>query len=190
MRVISPVRSALLRGTAAVIAASLYAHAGAQTARPAPEAPPTAAEQIAALIKARKPQEALARADDVLAKQPRNVQVRFLRAVLLGDLGRSAEAAAALESMTQDFPELPEPHNNLGVMLAGQGRYEQARAALQRAVAAAPDYVTAHENLGDLYLAMAADAYRQAAELDPKSGAIQNKLKLARELVARVPTIK
>ena len=190
MRLNSSVSSFLLRSAAAAITGLLCAHAGAQIARPAPEAPPTAAEQIAALIKARKPQEALARADEVLSKQPRNVQVRFLRAVLLSDLGRTAEAAAALESMTQDFPELPEPHNNLGVMLAGQGRYEQARAALQRAVAAAPDYVTAHENLGDLYLAMAADAYRQAAQLDPKSGALQNKLKLARELVARVPAIK
>jgi Flp pilus assembly protein TadD len=151
---------------------------------------PTPSEEIAALIKAGQLQRALERADAVLVKSPRDAQIRFLRAVVLGDLGKSAEATSALEALTQDFPELPEPHNNLGVLLAAQGRYEQARAALARAIEAAPDYVTARENLGDLYVAMAAETYRRAAELDPKSAGLSSKLAQTRELSARLRTAR
>ena len=171
------------------LAALLPLAARAQTTALPPPVP-TPSEEIAALVKSGQPQRALERADAALAKSPRDIQVRFQRAVILGDLGKTAEATAALEAMTQDFPELPEPHNNLGVILANQGRYEQARAALQRAIAAAPDYVTAHENLGDLYIAMAAEMYQQAAKLDPKAAAVQNKLKQARELSVRLRSIK
>jgi Flp pilus assembly protein TadD len=172
-----------------LVAMALPLCAPAQTGVP-PAPAPTPSEEIAALAKSGRLQRALERADAVLVKSPRDVQVRFLRAVILGDMGKTADATAALEAMTQDFPELPEPHNNLGVLLAGQGRYEPARAALQRAIAAAPDYVTAHENLGDLYVAMAAEMYSRAAQLDPKATAAQNKLKQTREFSARLRTIK
>ena len=151
---------------------------------------PTPSEEIRALMKAGQLQRALERADGVLVKSPRDAQVRFLRAVILGDMGKAPEATAVLEALTQDFPELPEPHNNLGVILANQGRYEPARAALQRAIAAAPDYVTARENLGDLYVAMAADVYQQALALDPKAAGLENKLKQTRELSSRLRSIK
>lgn len=173
-----------------VLAALLPLGAWAQTSELLPLPLPTPSEEIAALIKGGQPQRALERADAVLVKSPRDAQVRFLRAVILGDMGKTTDATTALETLTQDFPELPEPHNNLGVILANQGRYEQARAALQRAIVAAPDYVTAHENLGDLYVAMAAEMYQRATQLDPKAASLQNKLKQARELSARLRSIK
>jgi Flp pilus assembly protein TadD len=128
--------------------------------------------------------EALRRLDALLERSPRNVQARFLRAVLLGEAARSDEAAAAFEAMTQEFPELPEPYNNLAVIHAAAGRYEVARALLLRAIDVAPNYVTARENLGDLYLAMAADVYARALALDPGNAALERKLKLAREAAA------
>ncbi|HXF47432.1 MAG TPA: tetratricopeptide repeat protein, partial [Burkholderiaceae bacterium] len=129
---------------------------------------------------------ALARADDLLQKDPRNLQVRFLRGVILSDQGKTEQAVAAFEALTQDFPELPEPYNNLAVLYASQGRLEQARALLQRAIDAQPNYVTAYENLGDLYVALAVDSYQRALKLDPNNRAAQSKLALARDIGAKL----
>jgi Flp pilus assembly protein TadD len=137
-----------------------------------------------------KPDAALARADEVLKANPRDAQTRFLRGVILTDLKRSADAQAVFESLAQDFPELPEPLNNLAVLYAADGQYELARTTLQRAIAAQPNYVTAYENLGDLYVAMAADSYQRASKLDAKNRTAPAKLALARDFAARVRAVK
>lgn len=170
---------------AAIALAAVALTAAAQPVRTVPQAP-TAAEEITALTQQGQLEQALERAEAHLQKNPRDVQVRFMRGVLLSDLKRPTDAMAVFEAMTQDFPELPEPYNNLAVLHAAQGRYEQARSLLQRATAVQPNYVTAHENLGDLYMAMAAQAYEQALKLDAGNRALQDKLKLARETSARL----
>lgn len=161
------------------------ANAGAQPL-PTPAPAPTEAQQVEALVRERKFDDAIKRADEVLAKNPRNLQVRFLRAVVLSDIGKTAEATAAFEAMTQEFPELPEPYNNLAVMHAAAGRYESARALLQRAIDVAPNYLTARENLGDLHVAIAADAYAQALKLDPANATLKSKLQVARDVSAKL----
>ena len=131
---------------------------------------------------------ALKIADDFLATHPRDAQIRFLRAVVLGDLNRPEDAATALESLTQDFPELPEPYNNLAVIRANEGKLASAEHYLQLAISAQPNYVTAHENLGDLYIAMAAASYETALHLAPESSVLKTKLNLARELRSKLRT--
>lgn len=107
-----------------------------------------------------------------LQKNPQDPQMRLLRSRILDARGEKVEATAALESLTQEFPELPEPHNNLAVLYAGQGRLQDALASLHKAVAARPDYAVALENLGDLYLSMALQAFQQArSSLGPSAGA-------------------
>jgi tetratricopeptide (TPR) repeat protein len=71
-----------------------------------------------------------------------------------------------LQALIQEFPELPEPHNNLGVLLASQGQLEAAAASLQAAIQARPQYKIALKNLGDVYTAMAQDAYKKANQLE------------------------
>ena len=129
---------------------------------------------------------ALKIADEFLDTHPRDAQVRFLRAVVLGDLNRQQESVAALESLTQDFPELPEPYNNLAVIRASQGQFASAERYLQLAIAARPNYVTAQENLGDLYVSMAAASYEKASKLAPENGALKTKLNLTRELSGKL----
>lgn len=129
---------------------------------------------------------ALKIADEFLVTQPRDAQVRFLRAVVLGDLNRQEDAATALESLTEDFPELPEPYNNLAVIRANQGKFAAAEHYLQLAIAARPNYVTAQENLGDLYISMAAASYEQAVRLAPANGTLRTKLSLTRELSGKL----
>jgi Flp pilus assembly protein TadD len=141
----------------------------------------TETQDIEKLVRERKYDDALKRLDALLSTAPRNVQARFLRAVVLADTGRTAEAVAAFEAMTQEFPELPEPYNNLAVIHAAAGRYDPARALLLRAIDVAPNYVTAQENLGDLHLAMAADVYARALKLDPNNAALKAKLQVARD---------
>jgi Flp pilus assembly protein TadD len=148
--------------------------------------PRSEAAAIADLMQAGKSDQALKRADTYLADHPRDLQVRFLRAVTLIDLGRRDDAGEALVQLTQDFPELPEPYNNLAVLAAAQGRLERAEQLLQQSIAAQPNYITAHENLGDLYIAMAAAAYERASQLDPASSALKSKLALARDLTTKL----
>lgn len=159
-----------------------------------PDAPPrsdprtvtTAVEQAARLIKERQPQAALASLETALKRHPRDPQLRFLYGVVLAEQNRADDAIGVFEQLTQDFPELPEPHNNLAVMLAGRGELDRARSALENAVRALPAYALAQENLGDVYVRMAARAYERAGQLDPRSSAARTKLALARELVLRL----
>jgi len=173
---------------AAVVCAFLLvasARAGAQ--QPAPAS--TAAE-VAKLMKAGKHDEALARADARLKDNPRDAQVRFMRGVILTEQGKTVEASTTFERLIQEFPELPEPYNNLAVLHAAQGRYESAYRLLQQALAAQPNYLTAYENLGDLHLSMAEQAYDKALALDGNNRVVKAKLEIARELNARIRAVR
>ncbi|MEP6609074.1 MAG: tetratricopeptide repeat protein [Burkholderiaceae bacterium] len=146
---------------------------------------PTPLEEVRRLIATGDRKQALARADQHLAKNPRDAQMRFVRGVILTDLSDTASARAAFQQLADDFPELPEPYNNLAVLYAADGQLERARTALELALLAKPDYATAHENLGDVYLQMAAEAYQRAATLQPTNKAVSAKLGLAREIVTK-----
>jgi tetratricopeptide (TPR) repeat protein len=146
----------------------------------------TIAEQASRLIREGKPNDALRTLEDALKQAPRDPQLRFLYGVALAETGRKTDAAEVFEQMTQDFPELPEPYNNLAVMYAASGELERARTALENAVRALPGYALGHENLGDVYLRMAARAYQKAGDLDPRGTSGKQKLMLTRELLERV----
>jgi len=148
--------------------------------------PRSEAAEIADLMRAGKSEEALKRADAFLGTRPRDLQVRFLRGVILVDLGRPQDAQQVMEQLSQEFPELPEPYNNLAVLAAAQGGLERAERLLQQALNAQPNYVTAQENLGDLYAAMSVAAFERAAKLDPSSAAVKSKLALARDLSSKL----
>jgi tetratricopeptide (TPR) repeat protein len=110
--------------------------------------------------------------------------------VILTELARPNEAFDVFQKLTQDYPELPEPYNNLAVLYAARGEYERARANLEMAIRTRPDYATAYENLGDVYARLASQAYEKAAQLDPKGRSAGAKLALARELVNYAPAKK
>jgi len=126
--------------------------------------------------------EALAKVDAVLANDARNPQARFLKGVIQTDQGETEEARATFQGLTEDFPELPEPHNNLAVIWAQKGRYDIAKAELETALAAHPDYAIAHENLGDIYTRLAGAEYDRALALDKTNKSAQAKLALVRQM--------
>lgn len=119
---------------------------------------------------------AIAELDKRIASNPRDVQARFKRATALARLGRDDEAIRAFVQITQTYPELPEPYNNLAALYAKHGRYQEARATLETALSANPNFSLARRNLGDIYLRLAAASYQQAAKQDPA-----DRLAIARE---------
>lgn len=131
--------------------------------------------------------EALVRVDAALAANGRDPRGRFLRGLILTEMGRRDDAIAVFQQLTLDFPELAEPYNNLAVLEAQQGRFDQARAALELAVRLQPKNAMAHENLGDVYVRLARRAYDQASQIDPRSAGVQAKLKLLQELAPSAP---
>lgn len=130
---------------------------------------------------------ALERVDAYLKTRPKDARGRFLKGLILADQNKPNDAIKVFTELTQEYPELPEPYNNLAVLYASQGQYEKARAALEMAIRTHPSYATAHENLGDIYAKMASQAYDKALQLDRGNTAAQTKLNLIRDLFPDSP---
>jgi Flp pilus assembly protein TadD len=111
------------------------------------------------MLKAGQHQQALERVNKVLAAKPRDPQARFLKGLIFTDQGNTKDASDIFTRLTQDYPELPEPYNNLAVIYAAQGQYDKARVALEQSIRTHPSYATAYENLGDVYAKLASQAY-------------------------------
>lgn len=126
--------------------------------------------------------KALAKAEAYIAGKPRDPQMRFLRGVILNEQGRQSDATQAFLQLTQDFPELAEPYNNLAALYAAQSQFDKARTALETAIRLNPAYATAHENLGDIYARLAGQSYGRAQQLEAANTTVPPKLKLIREL--------
>ena len=139
------------------------------------------------LFKAGQYEPALAHVNKAIAAKPKDPEARFLKGLILTEQGNSNEAVDVFLKLTQDYPALPEPYNNLAVIYASQGEYEKARVALEKSIHTHPSYATAYENLGDVYARLASQAYDKALQLDSKNTGAQGKLALARELVGGAP---
>jgi tetratricopeptide (TPR) repeat protein len=132
--------------------------------------------------------EASRRADDFLKNNPRDPRMRFFKGVLLMEHKQPAEAQTVFERLTQDYPELPEPYNNLAVLYAAQGDYSRARVALEMVVRTNPGYAVGYENLGDVHLKLASQAYANAQRLDTANVSVGPKLAAIKELLGPEPT--
>jgi tetratricopeptide (TPR) repeat protein len=138
---------------------------------------------VTRLVRAGQYAEALGKADAFLSKNPRDAQMRFLKGVILTEQNKTAEAIVVFTKLTEDFPTLPEPYNNLAVLYAAAGQYDKARAALDAAIRTNPTYATAYENLGDVHAKLASQAYDKALQLDSGNSTAKSKLTLVRTLV-------
>jgi tetratricopeptide (TPR) repeat protein len=138
---------------------------------------------IQRLMKQGQMPQALEKADAYISTKPKDAQGRFLKGLILTEMGRLPDAIAVFTKLTEDYPELPEPYNNLAVLYAQQKQYDKARTALEMAIRTHPSYSVAHENLGDVYAKLASQAYDKALQLDSSNRATQSKLSLIRELI-------
>ena len=109
--------------------------------------------------------EAMAKIKDHLAQRPRDPQMRFWQAMLLTRQGQRAQAMQVYTDLTQDFPELAEPHNNLGVLQAANLELDLAQRSFELALRADPNHALAHENLADVLLRQAQRHYQKASQI-------------------------
>ena len=101
-----------------------------------------------------------------LKDKPRDAQWRYLEALLKAEMGLSLNnedildsAVFLFERLSEEFPELPEPYNNLAVLYDKMGEEQKAISSLKLAILNNPDYTLAYENLADLYLFLARETY-------------------------------
>ncbi len=139
-------------------------------------------KEVSNLYEQNKLDMALGKVNALLAQQPKEAQARFLKALILTEQKKTAEATQVLIKLTEDYPTLPEPYNNLAVLYAAQGKYDEAKATLERAIHTHPSYATAHENLGDIYAQLARRAYDKALQLDKSNTIALSKLALIKDL--------
>ncbi|SES77013.1 Tetratricopeptide repeat-containing protein [Nitrosospira multiformis] len=139
-------------------------------------------DEVAKLYQQGNLDKALEQADAYLALKPKDPQMRFHKGLILTEQQKIPDAIKVFSSLSEDYPNLPEPYNNLAVLYASQGLYEKARGALEAAIRTHPSYSIAHENLGDIYAKLASEAYGKALQLDQSNAAAQTKLAMIKDL--------
>ena len=119
-------------------------------------------------------------ADDIIVMQlkekPRDAQWRYLEALLKAEMGVSLKnkdilgnAIFLFERLSEEFPELPEPYNNLAVLYDKMGQEQKAIDSFKLAILNNPDYGLAYENLADLYLFLARETYLEGIKKSKKN---------------------
>jgi len=136
-----------------------------------PLTPSQITDRISGMISQDRYQEAL----DIIEKRDAqreaegaigtDVQLLFLKGRALAGLNRHDDAIAVYHNMTVQYPELPEPWNNLAAEYIKQGKLDMARDALSMALTADPNYATAKANMGEVQLMLAKQSFDRAAEL-------------------------
>jgi Flp pilus assembly protein TadD len=153
-------------------------------AQPAALAQANTVAEIQALIARGDLPGALQRAQLATTNNPRDAQARFLQAVVLMDLLRNTEAAALFTQLTQDYPELADPYNNLALLHVRAQQFQQARVALEMALRNDPTHRTARRNLGQVYLLLASQQWEEVLASGPPDEPLRRKLDAVRQLLA------
>lgn len=151
----------------------------------APAASPELIE-ARAMVQGKRWSEAAELIQAQLEKRPRDPQWRFLQGVLFAEIGKRSESIGIFELLTEDFPELAEPYNNLAALYIDGGELHRARLLLERAIQNRPDYALAHENLGDVYARLAQQSY----DLATKSAQPSPSANLKRDYLEKMPATR
>lgn len=151
---------------------------------------PTRADDLAGaqrLWLAGQKAQAAEQVEQALARAPDDLRLRFALGVMRMELGERARALDIFTRLTQDFPDLADPYNNLAVLHAAAGELDEAQAALAQALRLQPAHPQAQENLGDVLTRLALRAYQRAqkaalAPSDALAGKISRTLALTADL--------
>src|SRR5262245_50172457 len=97
-------------------------------------------QDINGLLKQGQHAKALERINEYLAQKPGDPNARFTKGLILAEQNKTAEAIEVFSDLARDYPQLPEPYNNLAVLYASQGQYEKARQELEKSIRTHPSY--------------------------------------------------
>ncbi|WP_271009825.1 tetratricopeptide repeat protein [Paucibacter sp. B51] len=129
-------------------------------------------------------QQAVGTLEAALKQTPDELKLRFALGVMRMEMGQLSSAQQIFIQLTEDFPDLADPYNNLAVIHAGQGDLDRARNELEQALRLQPSHAQAQENLGDVLLRQALRAYQRAQEaMAAPSTSLALKLKRTHDLL-------
>jgi Flp pilus assembly protein TadD len=137
--------------------------------------------EIQALLSAGQPQQALLRAQAATAANPRDPQARFMLGLVSMALGKDAEAMAIFKQLTQLYPELPDPLNNIALLHVRANALPLALEALESALRNDPSHKLARANLAEVHLMLAVQVWEKLAAEGDLSAATTQRLKAVRE---------
>jgi len=110
--------------------------------------------------------DAIARLQQLTSTSPDHFQAWFLLGVTQARQRQFHDAIVSFGQVVKLQPKLAEPHNNLAVIYNELGDFRAAVRELEASLKLKPDYTTAQENIGDLYVKLAAEAYRRVLAKD------------------------
>jgi Flp pilus assembly protein TadD len=105
--------------------------------------------EVAALLKAGKLDEAEVLIRDAIASAPQNADLHTILGVVLDQKGQIADAEKEYRAATMLDPKSPSARVNLGVMLARTQRTTEAIEAFEQALSLAPNHAEATRNLAN-----------------------------------------
>ncbi|MCB2108746.1 MAG: tetratricopeptide repeat protein [Rhodobacteraceae bacterium] len=145
--------------------------------------PPTAALQFAASLRyeARDLPGALTYCDRLLVREPRHAHALLIKGRTLFDLGRDAEADAALCEAIAANPDAAAAHFNRGLVLERLGQFDAAAECYRAAVARQNPYPVAWNSLGNVldrlgFVDDAIAAFKTAVDQFPNFSPAHNNL--------------
>ena len=142
-------------------------------------------QAVRVLLQAGEYLTALVLLEDLNVLRPCDADLLLLLARVYEATGETDTAISVYQTLISNFPNLPEPYNNIAVLYAARGKIEKAKELLIRGLSTNNSYRRLQKNLSTLYVVEAAEAYRRALSLDDEHRAShESKLSTPRLLTA------
>lgn len=114
----------------------------------------------------------------LLRQSPDDLQTRFLTALAFQKNNQPEQARRYYEQIIQQYPQLPEPRNNLAMVYVKLGEHDRAIDLLIESLNTHPAYATAWQNLSNLYKGLASEAYRKALSEEHNTSNVLDSIQL------------
>jgi len=134
--------------------------------------------QMQQLITQKRFVDAASVGEQLLDRNPRHSQARFLTAYAYQMSAQTDQAIRLYQGLIEDNPQLPEPHNNLAMIYLAQGDYDRASQLLVEALNTHSSYAIAYDNLSQVYKGIASEAYRRAVSESSEPSRYTHKIEL------------
>jgi len=138
----------------------------------------TSVQDIQSLLDKKLYVQAARSGEQLLQKHSGDPDIEFLTAYAYQMSQQSGKAARYYQELIREYPELPEPRNNLAMIYLSNGDYDRASELLVNAINTHRSYATAYENLSNIYTGIASEAYRRAVSESKEPETYANNIEL------------
>jgi len=138
----------------------------------------TSVQDIQSLLDKKLYVQAARSGEQLLQKHSGDPDIEFLTAYAYQMSQQSGKASRYYQELIREYPELPEPRNNLAMIYLSNGDYDRASELLINAINTHRSYATAYENLSNIYTGIASEAYRRAVSESKEPETHANNIKL------------